>query len=173
MTHPQDLKQHRSSLSTEKGFTLIELMIGIAILAILSAIAIPAYRGYTAKAKKSVASATLASLALVMEEKRAETGWLCSRSNGATTTTTTTVVTIHPPLNYTDDDSITNDTLLVEYPSFSPKPLFSGNTQILYDYQVDVTLTCTTTRCSESAQLTATPITGRGAPGGDISTTYQ
>ncbi len=48
-------------MKNQKGFTLIELMIVVAIIAILAAIALPAYQDYVSKSKVTAALADLAS----------------------------------------------------------------------------------------------------------------
>ena len=59
----------------KKGFTLIELMIVVAIVGILAAIAIPAYLDYTTKAKLSEVSAAMDALAQSASEYHAATGY--------------------------------------------------------------------------------------------------
>lgn len=45
--------------SNQKGFTLIELMIVVAIIGILAAVALPAYQNYTAKSQMTTALAEI------------------------------------------------------------------------------------------------------------------
>ena len=52
----------------KNGFTLIEMLITLAILGIVAAIAIPAYNGYITTAKMSEAHNNLAGIRLAQEE---------------------------------------------------------------------------------------------------------
>ena len=54
-------------MNAQKGFTLIELMIVIAIIGILAAIAIPQYQNYIAKSQVSRAWVKLVQLKLLMK----------------------------------------------------------------------------------------------------------
>ena len=65
-----------------KGFTLIELMIVVALIAILAALAMPAYQDYVMRARRSDGLKELLSLQLAQEKWRANNS---AYSTGITT----------------------------------------------------------------------------------------
>ncbi|AVH32131.1 pilin [Vibrio fluvialis] len=67
----------------QQGFTLIELMIVVAIIGVLSAIAVPAYKNYVSKSELASGFATLKSLVTPAELYIQENGSL----SGATSST--------------------------------------------------------------------------------------
>jgi len=68
------LKVLKKRVKAKKGFTLIELMIVVAILGILAAIAIPTYMDYTKRAKVSEAISLLSGVANAIAEYHTSQG---------------------------------------------------------------------------------------------------
>jgi type IV pilus assembly protein PilE len=56
------------AMSKHRGFTLIELMIAVVIVAILAAVALPSYNRYVQRGKISEATANLSTMRVKMEQ---------------------------------------------------------------------------------------------------------
>lgn len=74
----------------QQGFTLVELMIVIAIIGILAAIAIPSYTNYVRQARATEATGALADMRIRMEQyfqdNRTYVGGPCAAPTGTSTT---------------------------------------------------------------------------------------
>jgi len=62
------------TVNRRKGFTLIELMIAVAIIAIISAVALPLYRNYILTSQQGVLINNIASIEVFQEDFRLRTG---------------------------------------------------------------------------------------------------
>ena len=120
-----------------KGFTLIELMIVVAILAILSAIAIPAYGDYVIRGKLVDATAQLSNGRIQMEQFLQDYNVYDTSSGG-----TPPCKSITATKYFTFDCTVTATTFVITAASKAGQGLgFAGD----YTYTIDETNTKVTT----------------------------
>jgi len=95
-------------MKNKKGFTLIELMIVVAIVGILAAIAIPAYLDYTVKTKITEVTTAMDALAQAASEYHASAGFFPDYSQSPYDTGVAAfaaVSTQYASWNYTNSDT--------------------------------------------------------------------
>jgi len=101
-------------VKNKKGFTLIELMIVVAIIGILAAIAIPVYLHYIVKARITEVTTAMDVLAQAASEYHASAGYF-----SLTTSTFPPVSVAYASWNYTQLDA-NNCTLTATFANLKP-----------------------------------------------------
>jgi type IV pilus assembly protein PilE len=132
-----------------RGFSLTEVLITIAIVAILGAIAVPVYNGYISGSKRNEAKTNLHSLKLLLEQYYADNGQYCKKGDEPCNNKT---------YGYQENDTGTpsSETIKTGYlTDFKPKGA-TASKAVLYDYSISITTTTYT--------ITASPASGRPAP---------
>jgi len=129
------------------GFTLTELMVTLAIAAILATVAIPTYRQQVEKARKAEAKTNLSALALLLEQYNSLYGRYCPDCTDSAAHT----------YQYKENasGSATTDQI-TSWLDFRPKQATDAGA-VRFDYKIVAT-------ADSAYTLTATSVAGRGAP---------
>lgn len=122
----------KSTSKIQKGFTLIELMITVAIVGILAAVALPAYQNYTIRAQVSEGFTLAGGIQTAVVENYAQTGVLA-------TSLAAIGITASPTGKYINAITVANGIITVSYGAgansaiatgtltLTPKPDSTGN----------------------------------------------
>jgi type IV pilus assembly protein PilA len=138
--------------SLQKGFTLIELMIVIAIIGILAAIAIPAYQDYTVRAQVTEGLSLASAAKATISESFTNTGVAPLDRTAAGMSPTATDTTG----NYVSSLEVVNGVITIKYSSTAPQ---RANTHI-----DGATLTLVPYLALDQSVIWKCKVTGSAAP---------
>jgi len=110
--------------SVQKGFTLIELMIVVAIIGILAAIAIPAYQDYTVRSQVTEGLNLASDLKAGVAESFAQTGTWPANNNSLG-------ITQVKSGKYVSDVSVNTGSITITYGGVQANANINGKTLIL------------------------------------------
>ena len=145
--------------SVQKGFTLIELMIVIAIIGILAAIAIPAYQNYTIRAQVSEGLSLAGGIETAFDECYANKGTAAGGCKSLT------AIGITNPISGTYVTSMTllSGVITATYGGTNANSAISGKTITLTAYQSangDISWICSGTTTANTVPAGLNPVTG-------------
>jgi len=150
----------------QKGFTLIELMIVVAIIGILAAIAIPAYQDYTIRAQVSEGLTLAAAAKAAVAETYLNTGVApVNREDAGMSATATDTFG-----KYVSEVEVANGVITIEYDGDDINQNIAGNTVELIPYtSTDDSVTWV---CGGSTAPTGAAAMGDTGGSGDLEAKY-